>query len=218
MPDPIATYLGHLAALLGPSLPDRQRLLAEVEDHLRSAVEAAAADGGDAERAMREAIRRFGTPAEVARALEAALFEPLVFDARNGLPAAALDELGRARRIALSGKSAPCLAVLGYWVPVGPRERFGAIVLRMRHHRCSLPAAEQPVVHAPVGDGSWWHTQLLPRLRPGIQLHVEVWAGETRIWYGPLEAAAGPRGAFRYVAFRSHDHASGMPLERLIVC
>jgi len=205
-----------LAALLGPSLPDRERLLAEVEDHLRSAVDAAVATGRDMEGAAHEAIRRFGSPAEVAAALEAALFEPLIFDARDGLPAAALDELGRARRIALGGKSVT-EAVLGYWVPVGPRERFGALVLRMRHHRPNLPPAEQPTVHAPVAAGSWWHTHLLPQLRTGMQLHVEVWDGEVRIWYGPLEAAAGPRGAFRYVAFRPHDPAARLPLERLIV-
>ena len=71
--DPVAAYLGELRKRLnrGPvrRSPERAaQILAEAEDHLRSATAARVADGAPEQEAQRAAIASFGQPRTVARA------------------------------------------------------------------------------------------------------------------------------------------------------
>lgn len=68
---PVDAYLAELRGLLTGPRRQRRRLLAEVEDHLRCAVEAQVtghASGGDDRAAARRAIERFGAAEETAAA------------------------------------------------------------------------------------------------------------------------------------------------------
>lgn len=70
--DPIDAYLQALAEhLRGVREPTRSELVAEVEDHLRSAVDASVAGGADASDASRAAVAQFGDARLVAEALAA---------------------------------------------------------------------------------------------------------------------------------------------------
>jgi hypothetical protein len=64
---PIAAYLRRLDEELRLRRAPRRRLLAEAEDHLRSAAEELAREGRSAADAEREAVARFGAASEVAR-------------------------------------------------------------------------------------------------------------------------------------------------------
>jgi hypothetical protein len=68
--DVIGRYLRELRREVGP-LPLRGRLLAEAEDHLRSATEALEAEGVERAEAERRAVERFGAADAVARRLRA---------------------------------------------------------------------------------------------------------------------------------------------------
>jgi HAAS len=61
----IASYLEELARLLPRS--SRRRILAEVDAHLAESAQRARDRGADADAAAREAVARFGAPAQVAR-------------------------------------------------------------------------------------------------------------------------------------------------------
>jgi hypothetical protein len=63
---PVAAYVHELARELRMRRAPRRRLLAEVEDHLRSTADELAAVGRSAAEAEREAVARFGAAAEVA--------------------------------------------------------------------------------------------------------------------------------------------------------
>jgi hypothetical protein len=63
---PLAALLADLARELPPDLPGRERILAEVEDHLSQSVEALMRDGLSPELVEREAVARFGDPSELA--------------------------------------------------------------------------------------------------------------------------------------------------------
>jgi hypothetical protein len=63
---PLAAVLAELARELAPDLPGRERILAEVADHLSQSVEALRRDGLSAAEAEREAVARFGDPSELA--------------------------------------------------------------------------------------------------------------------------------------------------------
>ena len=115
----IEAYLADLAAALGARRPAHLRILAEAADHLHLATAQALADGLPLEAAQRQAIDRFGPAAVVAAAFVRSPRRPRVFDARRGLPAAAVGDLQRAVSLALAAHS-PWLAVLGYWVPEAP--------------------------------------------------------------------------------------------------
>jgi hypothetical protein len=189
----IEAYLGALHAELAHE-PERERIVAEAEDHLRESVKGGLASGLSAEAAQREAIRRFGSPAAVATALLQARGKPRVFDARGGLPEPALHELRHAMRLSVAVKDERT-AVLGYWVPdpsVGePRpERFGAIVLSGRDWRRNLGSGPPPpIAYFNVARDKKWRQIVLPELHAGIQLQVESWAGELRLWFGPIRGA-----------------------------
>ena len=66
---PTGAYLDELARLLRRR--SRRRILAEVDAHLIEAVAAACARGAEPASAEREAIARFGEPADVARQFNA---------------------------------------------------------------------------------------------------------------------------------------------------
>jgi hypothetical protein len=66
-PSLTASYLRALRAALRVSPATAERILAEVEDHLRQATEEEMAAGAAPEEAERRAVERFGTPEEVAR-------------------------------------------------------------------------------------------------------------------------------------------------------
>jgi hypothetical protein len=68
--DVIGRYLRELGAEVGP-LPLRRRLLAEAEDHLRSAAEELEAEGVERDEAERRAVERFGAAGAVARRMRA---------------------------------------------------------------------------------------------------------------------------------------------------
>ena len=68
--DVIGRYLRELGAEVGP-LPLRRRLLAEAEDHLRSAAQELEAEGVERAEAERRAVERFGAADDVARRLRA---------------------------------------------------------------------------------------------------------------------------------------------------
>jgi hypothetical protein len=71
-PDPLESYLDELSRrLTGPGHEVRS-VLAEYDSHLRDAVDAARAMGLGEDEARSAALRRFGTPAQVAAAANAA--------------------------------------------------------------------------------------------------------------------------------------------------
>jgi len=73
---PLAALLADLARELSPDLPGRDRILAEVEDHLSQSVEALMRDGLPPDEAEREAVARFGNPSELAVLLRSLANEP----------------------------------------------------------------------------------------------------------------------------------------------
>lgn len=74
--DPIATYLDGLCQLLNGSPRDNQRLLVEVEAHLRDAATSAQSRGLSAEAAADVAISRVGPAADVAAAAALVAYRP----------------------------------------------------------------------------------------------------------------------------------------------
>jgi hypothetical protein len=66
-PEPIDAYLDQLLFELRGRSRDVRRILAETEDHLHEASEAAQADGLSEMEAQRTAVSRFGAPRKVAR-------------------------------------------------------------------------------------------------------------------------------------------------------
>ena len=202
----VAAYLGVLHAQLGEATPGRARILAEAEDHLLEAVRHAMAEGLTPEAAQRRAIARFGAADVVAAAFLRASGTYPVFDGRDGLPAVAVEELRRARRLVLAQKAGRT-AVLGFWVPDSaggdPAEHFGAILVRQRRNGPLLPELG-PTVFADLGRDPRWQHDILPHLRPGLQVNVEHWEGELRLWFGPIADA--PAACHQiYVAFGPRD-------------
>jgi hypothetical protein len=88
-PSLTAEYLKALRASLRASPGTADRIMAEVEDHLRQAMDEEIAAGAPAEEAERRALARFGPPDEVARSF------------RTPLPWAKLFWLGLAVSVAL---------------------------------------------------------------------------------------------------------------------
>jgi hypothetical protein len=187
----VEAYLGTFQAELGERTPGRERILAEAEDHLRTATAHALADGLSLEAAQRWAIARFGPPDVVAAAFLRIYGLPRVFDARGGLPVPAVDELRRTTCIALAPLN-QWLAVLGYWVPESDGMRFGAILLRSLSQ---LAVDQGPVLLDKPERIPEWRTGLLASLRPGMHLQAQQWEGEWRLWYdaGLPPAKPGPR-------------------------
>jgi hypothetical protein len=68
-PDPIAAYLEALRAELRPGRA-RRRLVAEVEAHLLEGVREREADGMPTDAAASDAVEAFGSPSEIAQALD----------------------------------------------------------------------------------------------------------------------------------------------------
>ncbi len=66
-PDPIEAYLDRLLVELSGRARNVRRILSEVDDHLRDAVDEGVAEGLSAEEARVRALARFGSPATVAR-------------------------------------------------------------------------------------------------------------------------------------------------------
>jgi hypothetical protein len=62
----IRAYLDELAKTLGAAPQERERILAEAEDHLIEAAERLRAEGVARDEAERIAVARFGLPREVA--------------------------------------------------------------------------------------------------------------------------------------------------------
>lgn len=181
----LVAYLGVLAGELADE-PWRDRILAEAEAHLYEATERGRVAGLCDDDAQRTAIQAFGAPDVVADAVRRSRAEPLVFDARQQLSAAALGELRQARRLALAVKDGRT-AVLGYWTP----DRYGAIVLRRRDSRPGLgmPLSVPPTISLDIARNKMWQQVILPRIYPGIELAVENWDGRLRLWLGPIRDA-----------------------------
>jgi hypothetical protein len=80
--------VAHLAVLRAElaDAPDHERLLTEAEAHLREATARGLAEGLWIEAAQRAAIARFGRVQAVANAARGTLQEPVLHDARDGLP------------------------------------------------------------------------------------------------------------------------------------
>jgi hypothetical protein len=187
----VEAFLSALHALLGEE-PQRGRIVAEVEDHLREATFEAIANGLAVEAAQRQALARFGSVVETAAAFQHLRGIPRVYDARQGLPEPAILELRRATRLSLAIKDSRT-AVVGYWVPddLGAAgERFGAILVRRRDWRRNLEAtAGPPPTIFTLERNKWWHEGFLPELHPGMQLQAECWSGQLRLWFGPILGA-----------------------------
>jgi hypothetical protein len=66
-PDPVERYLDQLLAELHGTAGNIRRVLAEVEHHLRDAIDEGTAQGLPLEEARRRALERFGSPRTVAR-------------------------------------------------------------------------------------------------------------------------------------------------------
>jgi hypothetical protein len=186
----LEAYLGALHAELAAE-PLRERVVSEAEDHLRETIAQRLAAGASRTEAQQQAIERFGSAPTVAAAFLRLRGQPRVFDARRGLPEPALEELRQATRVSLAIKDG-ATAVLGYWVPepVTGRpadERFGDIIVRRRDWRPNLgTTAEFEPVHVEVARDKRWQRFILPELHTGMQLQVESWSGQLRLWLGPI--------------------------------
>jgi len=60
-------------------------------------------------------------------------------------------------------------------------------------------------------DRQW--QRIVPRLRAGMQVSVEPWNGELRLWFGPIETDVAA-GREMYLSFGGHDPG---PRQGLIV-
>jgi hypothetical protein len=179
----VIAYLAVLHAELADE-PDAERMLGEADAHLREATARALADGVSIDEAQRAAIARFGRVQTVADAVRGVIREPVVFDARNGLPAAAIDELRQATRLALLLRDG-LQAALGYWI----EDRFaGVLVVRRRDAREALgkPSSSLPVRTLDTSASAVWRNLILPSLHAGMLIHAEVWSGQPRLWFGPV--------------------------------
>jgi hypothetical protein len=192
----IEAYLGALYAALGERIPGRERILWEVEVHLREAAAEALARGASLEAAQRAAIGRFGSAELVANEFLRSLGLPRVLDVRSGLSEPAVQALRSAVTLVLAPKDAHT-AVLGYWT-AGPSSDvdFGMLVLPSQG---ALPIDLAPIVFANVHRNEWWVTRVLHDLQPGLLLSAEAYQGELRLRYGPIQPhGSRERGAQRY--------------------
>jgi hypothetical protein len=113
VPDPIDDYLDRLLAALAPRTPGARRLLAEAEDHLRDAVEAAVSRGVSPDDAAFAAIARFGPPRVVARAFRRSQVTTAAVVARLARAALALAVVGLVAIGVSGGIAAAMRAVAG---------------------------------------------------------------------------------------------------------
>ncbi|MEU6038353.1 permease prefix domain 1-containing protein [Actinomadura sp. NPDC047616] len=65
-PDPVEEYVASLAAILRGPARAKNRMVQEIRDGLTDAADAHAGEGMPRRRAVREAVREFGTPEEIA--------------------------------------------------------------------------------------------------------------------------------------------------------
>jgi HAAS len=179
----VVAYLAVLHAELAGEA-DAERMLGEAEAHLREATSRGLADGLSVDAAQRAAIARFGHVQTVANAVRGLTREPVTFDARRGLSAAAIDELRRASRLALMLRKGRD-AVLGYWIG----DRFAGVLLvgrRDARGAPGLPPARVPIRSLDTIASPTWRHVILPSLEAGMAVSVELWAGQPRLWFGPI--------------------------------
>jgi hypothetical protein len=179
----VVAYLGVLRTELSDDT-DVDCLLDEAEAHLRESTARGLADGLPIEAAQRAALARFGRIQTVADAVRGATRQPLMYDARDGLPKAAIGGLLHASRLALLLRDGHT-AALGYWID----DSFaGALLVRRRDARDGALPATTGIRIGTVDTrvSAAWRNVILPALHDGMLIHAEVWAGQPRLWFGPI--------------------------------
>jgi hypothetical protein len=122
----IAALLAELARELPGDLPGRERILAEVEDHLAESVERLTVDGLTRAAAEREALARFGEPRELARVFQRSVEEGGVLDSHEP-PRAAWQRAASLAAIAAGAFAATGLVALAGWSMLDPDLATGRV-------------------------------------------------------------------------------------------